>query len=119
LQWVALSVGWSPTWDWRRSFGAGRDLRTAALSSIGCGSPQRQDHYRQHPQRTHLLLILISGFKNYIKLQNVMIVATMIAFLTNADRAVHHQPNHRPDKLNAFSVAAERIGEFLPRRSTR
>jgi amino acid transporter len=52
------------------------------------------------------LLILVSGFKNYIRLQYVMIVGTMLAFLTTLVVLFTTNPATVPDKLNAFSVAA-------------
>jgi basic amino acid/polyamine antiporter, APA family len=51
------------------------------------------------------LTLLISGFKNYVSFQRVMVVGTALAFLTTLIVLFFANPADVPAKLNAFSVA--------------
>jgi amino acid transporter len=107
LQWVALSgwlvsyLGFAPLF-----LGLGATLGNPTLSSIGVWFTQATGIIIVSILNALLsLLILVSGFKNYIKLQSVMIVFTMIAFITTLIVMFFTDPATAPDKLNAFSAA--------------
>lgn len=58
------------------------------------------------------LALLISGFKNYVSFQRVMVVGTAIAFATTLIVLFAVNPATVPDKLNAFSVAVGGSSNF-------
>lgn len=114
LQWVALS-GWLVSYLGLAPLflGLGATLGNVSLSTIGVWFTQPTGIIIVSILNALLsLLILVSGFKNYVKLQNVMIVATMIAFLTSLIVLFTTDPATVADKLNAFSVAAGGSGNF-------
>ena len=59
------------------------------------------------------LTLLISGFKNYVAFQRVMVVGTALAFLTTLIVLFFANPADVPDKLNTFSVAVGGTHELL------
>jgi amino acid transporter len=107
LQWVALSgwlvsyLGFAPLF-----LGLGATLHNAALSNIGVWFTQPMTIVIVSIINAAVSLsILITGFKNYVRLQQVMIVGAMLAFLTSLVVLFTANPATVPDKLNAFSVA--------------
>jgi len=108
LQWVALSgwlvsyLGFAPLF-----LGLGATMGSTALSNIGVWFTTATGIVIVSILNAALsLYILITGFKNYIKLQNVMIVGAMIAFITTLIVMFTADPASVPGRLNAFSVAA-------------
>ncbi len=108
LQWVALSgwlvsyLGFAPLF-----LGLGATLGNAALSGIGVWFTTGTGIVIVSILNALLsLLILITGFKNYIRLQNVMIVGALLAFFTTLVVMFTADPATVPAKLNAFSAAA-------------
>jgi amino acid transporter len=114
LQWVALSgwllsyLGFAPLF-----LGLGATLGNAGLSALGVWFTQSTGIVIVSILNALLsLVILVSGFKNYVKFQNVMIVGTMIAFLTTLVVLFTTNAAGVPDRLNAFSVAAGGSANF-------
>ncbi len=108
LQWVALSgwlvsyLGFAPLF-----LGLGATLGNATLSSIGVWFTQATGIIIVSILNAILaLVILCSGFKNYVKLQTVMIVAMGIAFATTLIVMFMTDPATVEAKLNAFSAAS-------------
>ncbi len=108
LQWVALSgwlvsyLGFAPLF-----LGLGATMGNAALSSIGVWFTQSTGIIIVSILNAILaLVILCSGFKNYIKLQTVMIIAMMIAFATTLIVMFVANPATVETQLNAFSAAS-------------
>jgi APA family basic amino acid/polyamine antiporter len=59
------------------------------------------------------LLILASGFKNYVKFQNVMIVGTLIAFVTMLIVLFVANPASSMAKIDAFAAAVGGTPNFV------
>ena len=55
---------------------------------------------------------MISGFKNYVSFQRVMVIGTAIAFATTLIVLFVVNPATVADKLNAFSVAVGGSSNF-------
>ena len=114
LQWVALSgwllayLGFAPLF-----LGLGATMNAPALSGLGVWFTQPTGIIVTSILNAALaLLILCSGFKNYVKLQNVMIVATMLAFLTTLVVLFTTNPATVPAKLDAFAMAIAGTSNF-------
>lgn len=108
LQWVALSgwlvsyLGFAPLF-----LGLGATLGNATLSSIGVWFTQATGIVIVSILNAILaLVILCSGFKNYVKLQTVMIIAMAIAFATTLIVMFVANPTTVETQLNAFSAAS-------------
>lgn len=108
LQWVALSgwlvsyLGFAPLF-----LGLGATMGNTALSNLGVWFTTANGIVIVSILNAALALyILVTGFKNYIKLQTVMIVGILIAFVTTLVVMFTADPATVPDKLNAFSAAA-------------
>jgi amino acid transporter len=114
LQWVALS-GWLVSYLGLAPLflGLGATLGNASLSSLGVWFTQPTGIITVSIVNALLsLLILVSGFKNYVKFQNVMIVAIAVAFLTTLVVLFTTNPATVPDKLNTFSAATGGSSNF-------
>ena len=114
LQWVALSgwlvsyLGFAPLF-----LGLGATLGNSSLFNLGVWFTQPTGIVIVSILNALIAAyILVTGFKNYIKLQNVMIVAIAIAFLTTLIVLFTADPATVPQKLNAFSVAAGGSANF-------
>jgi amino acid transporter len=107
FQWLALSgwlisyLGFAPLF-----LGLGATTGNAALASLGIWfTTPIGITIVSILNATAALALLISGFKNYVSFQRVMVVGTAIAFLTTLIVLFFVDPATVPDKLNAFSVA--------------
>ncbi len=114
LQWVALSgwlvsyLGFAPLF-----LGLGATLGNSSLFNLGIWFTQSTGIVVVSILNALIAAyILVTGFKNYIKLQNVMIVSIAIAFLTTLIVLFTVDPATVPQKLNAFSVAAGGSANF-------
>jgi amino acid transporter len=115
LQWVALSgwlvayLGFAPLF-----LGLGATLGNPALSAIGV--------WFTHPWPGIVItsivnalvgmLLLISGFKNYVKVQYWMFYGTLIAFATALIVLFTTPPSEFVSRLNAFAVASGGVQNF-------
>jgi APA family basic amino acid/polyamine antiporter len=115
LQWVALSgwllayLGFAPLF-----LGLGATLPSAALSSIGVWFTTANGIVITSIINAALsLLLLISGFKNYVKVQYVMFYAILAAFATMLIVLFTTSPAVFADRLNAFAVASGGSANFL------
>jgi amino acid transporter len=59
------------------------------------------------------MLILVSGFKNYVRFQNVMIVGTLVAFLTMLVVLFLGTPASSMAKIDAFASAVGGVQNFV------
>jgi len=114
LQWVALSgwlvsyLGFAPLF-----LGLGATLGNASLSAIGVWFTQATGIVIVSILNAILaLVILCSGFKNYVKLQTVMIVCMGIAFITTLIVMFVANPATVETQLNAFSAASGGSANF-------
>jgi APA family basic amino acid/polyamine antiporter len=114
LQWVALSgwlvsyLGFAPLF-----LGLGATMGNATLSSMGVWFTQSTGIVIVSILNAILaLVILCSGFKNYVKLQTVMITAMMIAFATTLIVMFVANPATVESHLNAFSAASGGSANF-------
>ena len=114
LQWVGLSgwlvsyLGFAPLF-----LGLGATMGNSTLSTMGVWFTQPTGIVIVSILNAFIAAyILVTGFKNYIKLQNVMIAAIAIAFLTTLIVLFTADPATVPQKLNAFSAAAGGSANF-------
>ncbi|MFZ5809226.1 MAG: amino acid permease [Chloroflexota bacterium] len=114
LQWVALSgwllsyLGFAPLF-----LGLGATLGNPTLAEIGVWFTQPTGIVITSILNAIVAAyILVTGFKNYIKLQNVMIAAIAVAFLTTLIVLFTTDPATVPAKLNAFSAAVGGSANF-------
>jgi amino acid transporter len=105
--WIALSgwlisyLGFAPLF-----LGLGATLGNPTLASIGIWFTQPIPiTIVSILNAAAALTLLISGFKNYVSFQRVMVVGTALAFLTTLIVLFFANPTDVPAKLNAFSVA--------------
>jgi APA family basic amino acid/polyamine antiporter len=108
LQWVALSgwllsyLGFAPLF-----LGLGATLPNATLSAIGLWFTQSSGIIITSIINALVaLLILCSGFKNYVRLQWVMWYVVLIAFGVMFAVLFFTPPAQFVDRLNAFAVAS-------------
>jgi APA family basic amino acid/polyamine antiporter len=107
FQWLALSgwlisyLGFAPLF-----LGLGATTGNAALASLGIWfTTPGAITIVSILNAAAALALLISGFKNYVSFQRVMVVGTAIAFATTLIVLFVVDPKTVPDKLNAFAVA--------------
>jgi amino acid transporter len=105
--WIALSgwlisyLGFAPLF-----LGLGATLHNPTLANIGIWFTQPIPiTIVSIINAAAALTLLISGFKNYVSFQRVMVVGTALAFLTTLTVLFFANPADVPAKLNAFSVA--------------
>jgi amino acid transporter len=107
LQWVALSgwlltaLGFAPLF-----LGLGAATGNAALVDISTWFTTAEGIVITSIANAGIaLLVLVSGFRNYVRLQRVMWVAILVAFATMLITLVLTPASEVPGKLDAFSVA--------------
>ena len=115
LQWVALSgwllayLGFAPLF-----LGLGATLGNAALSSIGVWFTQYTGIIITSILNALVaLLILTSGFKNYVKLQWVMWYTVLLAFIVMFLVLFLTPPASFVERMNAFSAASGGSPNFI------
>ncbi|MCL4300604.1 MAG: APC family permease [Anaerolineae bacterium] len=108
LQWVALSgwlvsyLGFAPLF-----LGLGATLGNASLSNLGVWFTTSAGIITVSILNALLsLVLLVSGFKNYVKFQHVMWWGTLIAFAVMFVVLFATPPATFIDSLNAFAVAS-------------
>ena len=108
LQWVALSgwllsyLGFAPLF-----LGLGATLGNAALSSIGVWFTQSTGIIITSILNALVaLLLLATGFKNYVRFQWVMFYAVILAFLVMFGVLFFTPASKFVERLNAFAVAS-------------
>ncbi|HVL54477.1 MAG TPA: hypothetical protein VM344_09485, partial [Vitreimonas sp.] len=107
LQWVALSgwllatLGFAPLF-----LGLGASLANAGFVELASWFTTPMGIVVTSIANAGLaLLILVSGFRNYVRLQRVMWVAILVAFATMLMVLVTTSPAAVPGRLDAFSAA--------------
>ncbi len=108
LQWVALSgwlvsyLGFAPLF-----LGLGATLGNAALSGLGVWFTTANGIIITSIANALLsLVLLVSGFKNYVRFQHVMWWGTLLAFGTVFFILFTTPPSVFVERLNAFAVAS-------------
>lgn len=114
FQWLALSgwlisyLGFAPLF-----LGLGATMGNATLAGIGIWfTTPIGITIVSILNASAALALLVSGFKNYVSFQRVMVVGTAIAFATTLIVLFFANPATVPDKLNAFSVAVGGSSSF-------
>src|SRR5262245_12311402 len=114
LQWVALSgwlvsyLGFGPLF-----LGLGATLSNPTLSSIGVWFTTASGIITISILNALLsLVLLVSGFKNYVKFQHVMWWATLLAFAVMFVVLFATPPAVFVERLNAFAVASGGAANF-------
>jgi APA family basic amino acid/polyamine antiporter len=115
LQWVALSgwllsyLGFAPLF-----LGLGATTGSQGLSTLGIWFTSSSGIIVTSILNAFVsLLILVSGFKNYVKFQNVMIVGTLIAFATMLIVLFVANPASSMAKIDSFAVAVGGTSNFV------
>ncbi|MCQ3936269.1 MAG: hypothetical protein DPW18_04390 [Chloroflexi bacterium] len=115
LQWVALSgwllsyLGFAPLF-----LGLGATMGSAALSNLGIWFTGSTGIIITSILNAFVsALILISGFKNYVRFQNVMIVGTILAFITMLVVLFMGNPASSAAQLDAFARAIAGVDNFV------
>ena len=115
LQWVALSgwllsyLGFAPLF-----LGLGATMGSATLANIGLWFTTSWGIVITSILNAAVaLLILATGFKNYVRLQAVMIVAILIAFVTMLIVLLTSSPVSSALKLDEFALAISGVPNFV------
>jgi APA family basic amino acid/polyamine antiporter len=115
LQWVALSgwllsyLGFAPLF-----LGLGATTGSAAMSSLGIWFTSSTGIIITSILNAFVaMMILISGFKNYVRFQSVMIVGTLIAFLTMLIVLFTGSPATSMGKIDTFAEAISGVQNFV------
>jgi APA family basic amino acid/polyamine antiporter len=115
LQWVALSgwllsyLGFAPLF-----LGLGATTGSAALSNLGIWFTGSTGIIITSILNAFVaMMILISGFKNYVRFQNVMIVGTILAFVTMLVVLFLGSPATSMAKIDAFAKAVGGVDNFV------
>jgi amino acid transporter len=115
LQWVALSgwllayLGFAPLF-----LGLGATTGSAAMSGIGLWFTSSTGIVITSILNALVaMLVLISGFKNYVRLQAVMIVGTLISFLTMLIVLFMGNPASSMGKIDTFAAAVAGTQNFV------
>jgi APA family basic amino acid/polyamine antiporter len=115
LQWVALSgwllsyLGFAPLF-----LGLGATTGNAAMSSLGLWFTSSTGIVITSILNAFVaLLILISGFKNYVRFQVVMIIGTILAFLTMLFVLFAGNPASSMSKIDTFAAAISGTQNFV------
>jgi len=115
LQWVALSgwllayLGFAPLF-----LGLGATTGSAALSNLGIWFTGSTGIIITSILNAFVaMMILISGFKNYVRFQNVMITFTLLAFATMLVVLFLANPATSMAKLDQFAVAINGTQNFV------
>ena len=115
LQWVALSgwllsyLGFAPLF-----LGLGATMGNAAMSNIGIWFTTSTGIIITSILNALVsMLILISGFKNYVRFQAVMIVGTLIAFVTMLIVLFLGNPASSMARIDSFALAVGGTQNFV------
>jgi len=115
LQWVALSgwllsyLGFAPLF-----LGLGATTGSAAMSNLGIWFTTSWGIIITSILNAFVAaLILISGFKNYVRFQVVMIIGTILAFLTMLVVLFVNSPATSMGKIDAFAMAVSGVPNFV------
>lgn len=115
LQWVALSgwllsyLGFAPLF-----LGLGATMGNAGLSNLGIWFTSSTGIIITSILNALVaMLILISGFKNYVRFQIWMIVGTLVAFVTMLVVLFVANPASTAARLDAFAVAVGGTQNFV------
>ena len=115
LQWVALSgwllsyLGFAPLF-----LGLGATTGSEAMTSMGLWFTGSTGIIVTSILNAFVaMMILISGFKNYVRFQNVMIVGTLLAFLTMLFVFFTANPTTSMASLDAFAVKISGVQNFV------
>ena len=115
LQWVALSgwllsyLGFAPLF-----LGLGATTGSAAMSSLGIWFTTSTGIIVTSILNAFVaMMILISGFKNYVRFQVVMIIGTLIAFLTMLIVLFTGSPATSMGKIDTFAEAISGVQNFV------
>ncbi|MDD2695727.1 MAG: APC family permease, partial [Anaerolineales bacterium] len=115
LQWVALSgwllayLGFAPLF-----LGLGATLPNATLSAIGIWFTTPWGIIITSILNALLsMLLLVSGFKNYVKVQYVMFYGILVSFITMLVVLFATNPAEFVDRLNTFAVAVGGAPNFF------
>jgi amino acid transporter len=115
LQWVALSgwllsyLGFAPLF-----LGLGATTGSAAMTNLGVWFTGSTGIIITSILNAFVaMMILISGFKNYVRFQNVMIVGTLLAFVTMLIVLFTGSPATSMAKIDTFAQAISGVGNFV------
>jgi len=115
LQWVALSgwllsyLGFAPLF-----LGLGATMNSSALSNLGIWFTGSTGIIITSILNAFVaMLILISGFKNYVRFQNVMIAGTLLAFVTMLVVLFVGTPATSMAKIDSFAQAVSGVSNFV------
>ena len=115
LQWVALSgwllsyLGFAPLF-----LGLGATTGSAAMSGLGIWFTTSTGIIITSILNAFVAaLILISGFKNYVRFQTVMIVGTLLAFLTMLVVLFTANPSTSMVRIDSFAEAISGVKNFV------
>jgi amino acid transporter len=115
LQWVALSgwllsyLGFAPLF-----LGLGATTGSAAMSGLGIWFTTSTGIIITSILNAFVAaLILISGFKNYVRFQTVMIVGTLLAFLTMLVVLFTANPSASMARIDSFALAISGAKDFV------
>ena len=115
LQWVALSgwllsyLGFAPLF-----LGLGATMGSAALSNLGIWFTGSTGIIVTSILNAFVaMLILVSGFKNYVRFQAVMIAGTLLAFVTMLVVLFMGTPAVSMSRLDAFALAVGGVQNFV------
>jgi len=115
LQWVALSgwllsyLGFAPLF-----LGLGATTGSAAMTSLGLWFTGSTGIIVTSILNAFVaMMILISGFKNYVRFQNVMIGGTLLAFATMLVVLFTGSPATSMAKIDTFAQAISGVSNFV------
>lgn len=115
LQWVALSgwllsyLGFAPLF-----LGLGATMGNAALSNVGIWFTSSTGIIITSILNAFVsMMILISGFKNYVRFQNVMIGGTVLAFFTMLVVLFMGNPATSMAQIDIFARAVGGVDNFV------
>ncbi len=115
LQWVALSgwllsyLGFAPLF-----LGLGATMGNTSLATLGIWFTSSTGIVIVSILNALVaLIILASGFKNYVRLQAVMIVATLLAFVTMLVVLFLGSPVTSYGKIDDFALAVGGVSDFV------
>jgi amino acid transporter len=115
LQWVALSgwllayLGFAPLF-----LGLGAFTGSAGMTNLGLWFTGSTGIIVTSILNAFVaMMILVSGFKNYVRFQGVMIVGTLLAFVTMLVVLFTGNPASSAVKLDAFALAISGVDNFV------
>src|SRR5512145_1884303 len=115
LQWVALSgwllsyLGFAPLF-----LGLGATMGSAAMSNLGIWFTGSTGIIITSILNAFVaMMILVSGFKNYVRFQAVMIVGTLLAFVTMLVVLFTANPATSMARIDSFALAISGVQDFV------